>query len=105
MVVGMDDFDWAAMADLLELETETQLSYLEQAFDELSHLSPKRVLDIGSGPGVAACLLAAVFDKAEVTAVDGAPELLARAEQRAERLGVRLRTRVATFPAELADLG
>jgi SAM-dependent methyltransferase len=105
MVPGMDDADWAEMADLLELEAETQGQYLEQAIDELRHLSPKRVLDIGSGPGVAACLLAAAFDDAEVTAVDGSPELLARAEQRARRGGVRLRTRSATFPEGLAELG
>lgn len=40
-----------------------------------------------------------------MTAVDGAPELLARAAERAERLGVRLRTKVAEFPDGLADLG
>lgn len=101
----MNDFDWAAMADMLEVEGEAHGAYLRQAFEELTKLSPQRILDIGSGPGVAACRLAAVFPQAEVTAVDGAPELLARAEERAERLGVRLRTRVAEFPEELADLG
>ncbi|MGH3974135.1 MAG: class I SAM-dependent methyltransferase [Pseudonocardiaceae bacterium] len=101
----INDFDWAAMADLLELEGEAHSPYLRQAFEELKHLSPRRILDIGSGPGVAACRLAAVFPQAEVTAVDGAPELLARAEERAERLGVRLRTQVAVFPEGVADLG
>ncbi|SHG25363.1 class I SAM-dependent methyltransferase [Streptoalloteichus hindustanus] len=100
-----EDFDWGAMADLLEAEGETNSPYVRQALDELEHLSPRRVLDIGSGPGVAACEMAATFPDAEVTAVDGTPELLARAEQRAERLGVRLRTRVAEFPEGLADLG
>ncbi|MGH3421137.1 MAG: class I SAM-dependent methyltransferase, partial [Streptosporangiaceae bacterium] len=100
----MNDFDWVAMADLLELEGEAHSPYTRQAFAELKHLSPRRILDIGSGPGVAACGLAAMFPQAEVTAVDGAPELLARAAQRAGRLGVRLRTRVAEFPEGLADL-
>ncbi|MGH3623062.1 MAG: class I SAM-dependent methyltransferase [Sciscionella sp.] len=100
----MNDFDWAAMADLLELEGETHSPYVRQALEELKHLTPRRILDIGSGPGVAACRLAAVFGQAEVTAVDGAPELLVRAAQRATRLGVRLRTRVAEFPAGLAEL-
>ncbi|WP_028927520.1 class I SAM-dependent methyltransferase [Pseudonocardia acaciae] len=99
------EIDWAAMADLLELEGETQLSYLEQAFADLGELNPRRVLDVGSGPGVAACLLATMFDKAEVTAVDGSAELLDRAGRRARRLGVRLRTRVATFPEGLDGLG
>ncbi|MGW1077464.1 class I SAM-dependent methyltransferase [Streptomyces sp. NPDC002537] len=100
----MNDFDWAAMADMLELEGETHAPYVRQALDELGHLAPRRVLDIGSGPGVAACRLAETFPQADVTAVDGTPELLARAEERAARLGVRLRTRVAEFPAGLADL-
>lgn len=100
----MNDFDWAAMADYLELEGETYRPYLQQAFAELKHLAARRILDIGSGPGVAACQLAALFPQAEVTAVDGAPELLARAEERAERLGVRLRTQAAEFPAGLRSL-
>lgn len=103
-VGAVNDFDWAAMADELELAGETQSPYLRQALKELKHLTPRRILDIGSGPGVAACRLAAVFGQAEVTAVDGAPELLVRAEERAARLGVRLRTQVAEFPVGLADL-
>ncbi|MFF5127644.1 class I SAM-dependent methyltransferase [Streptomyces syringium] len=99
------DFDWAAMADLLELEGETHSPYVRQALEELGDLAPRRILDIGSGPGVAACRMAARFPEAEVTAVDGSPELLARAGERAERLGVRLRTQVAEFPEGLAGLG
>lgn len=98
------DFDWAAMADMLELEGETYGSYLGQAIDEFRTLTPGRILEVGSGPGVAACLLAAAFPDAEVTAVDGAAELLARAEERAARLGVRLRTRVVELPDGLAEL-
>lgn len=37
--------------------------------------------------------------------MDGTAELLGRAEQRADRLGVRLRTRQAEFPGQLAELG
>jgi methylase of polypeptide subunit release factors len=91
----MNDFDWVAMADLLEIEGEAHSPYMRQAFEEFKHLGPRRILDIGSGPGAAACGLAAVFQEAEVTAVDGAPELLARAAERAELLGVRLLTQVA----------
>jgi SAM-dependent methyltransferase len=101
----MNHHDWAAMADLLELEGETHSPYVRQALDELSNLKPRRILDIGSGPGVAACRMAEVFPHAEVTAVDGSPELLERAEKRAARLGVPLRTRLAAFPEGLADLG
>lgn len=101
----MTDFDWAAMADLLEREGETNAPYVEQAVAVLSgQIKPKRILDIGSGPGVAACYFAAAFPEAEVIAVDGSSELLARAEQRAARLGVTLHTRAAEFPEGLADL-
>jgi SAM-dependent methyltransferase len=100
----MNDVDWAAMADTLELEGEAYSPYVRQALEELRHLNPRRILDIGSGPGVVACHLAAVFDQAEVIAVDGAPELLARAEDRAKRFGVRLRTQLAQFPEGLAEL-
>ncbi|WP_024803328.1 class I SAM-dependent methyltransferase [Nocardia sp. BMG51109] len=98
------DFDWAAMADMLVDEGEAYSPYLVAAFDRLADPEPKRILDIGSGPGVAACLLAERFPGAEVIAVDGTPELLARAEERAGRLGVRLQTQVAEFPAGLGEL-
>ncbi|CAM5272559.1 class I SAM-dependent methyltransferase [Streptomyces abikoensis] len=101
------DFDWTALADMLELEGEAHSPYVRQAFEELERLvpAPGRILDVGSGPGVAACRLASVFPEAEVVAVDGSPELLALAEKRASRLGVRLRTQAAEFPAGLAGLG
>lgn len=100
----MNSHDWAAMADLLELQAEAFRSYVTQAAAELADPAPRRVLDIGSGPGVAACALAAAFPEAEVVAVDGSPELLARAEQRARRLGVRLRTQATELPGGLAGL-
>ncbi|MGF1430531.1 class I SAM-dependent methyltransferase [Kitasatospora sp. LaBMicrA B282] len=103
---GGDEFDWAAMADLLEAEGETHAPYVRQAIADLAGLvEPRRILDIGSGPGVAACRFAAAFPAAEVTAVDATPELLARAAERAERFEVRLATRQAEFPAGLAELG
>ncbi|MET9418559.1 methyltransferase domain-containing protein [Streptomyces klenkii] len=102
-----NDFDWTALADMLELEGEAHSPYVQQAFEELERLvpAPGRILDVGSGPGVAACRLASVFPQAEVVAVDGSPELLALAEKRAARLGVRLGTRAAEFPEGLAGLG
>ncbi|WP_280273169.1 class I SAM-dependent methyltransferase [Nocardia wallacei] len=99
-----DDFDWAAMADMLVDEGEAYSPYLHGAFDELSDLKPERILDIGAGPGVAASVLAERFPDAEVIAVDGTPELLARAEQRGRDLGVRVHTRVAQFPQDLGGL-
>lgn len=101
---GAHDIDWAAMAETLETEGETYSTYVQQAIEELSLFKPQRILDIGSGPGIAACQFAAAFSEAEVTAVDGAPELLARARDRAQRLGLELHTHVAEFPAGLASL-
>ncbi len=64
------------------------------------------VLDVGSGPGVAACTLAAVLPRAQVLAVDGAAPLLAMAQERASRLGVgeRFSTRQVSLPEDLAGL-
>lgn len=95
--------DWAGMADYLVLNAETHEPYYAQAFAGMD--APRRILDIGSGPGVIACYLARRFPDAEVVAVDGSPELLDMAASRARRLGVRLTTRVAEFPDGLADLG
>jgi ubiquinone/menaquinone biosynthesis C-methylase UbiE len=103
-VIAMHDFDWAAMADILELEGEAYRPYVQQALEELRQLRPRRILDVGSGPGVVACHMAAVFPHAEVIAVDGTPEVLVRAEERAKRLGVRLQTQLAEFPGGLAEL-
>ncbi|RMI27859.1 class I SAM-dependent methyltransferase [Nocardia stercoris] len=99
-----DDFDWAAMADHLESEAEAYRPFYEGALDLIEVGAPQRILDVGSGPGFAAVLLAQRFPDAEVIAVDGAPELLERATERAKDAGVRIGTRVAQFPEGLADL-
>ncbi|UZJ30082.1 hypothetical protein OJ254_06190 [Streptomyces endophytica] len=98
------DFDWAAMADLLELEGEVHSPYVRQAFEELTQLSPRRVLDIGSGPGWPPAAGGAVPAGRGHRGGRHAGAAV-RARERAERLGVPLRTRVAEFPAGLADLG
>lgn len=95
--------DWAAMAEYLVLNAETHEPYYAQAFAGMN--APRRILDIGSGPGVIACHLAQRFPDAEVVAVDGSPELLELAAHRAHHLGVGLTTRVAEFPDGLGDLG
>ncbi|MBT2477419.1 trans-aconitate 2-methyltransferase [Streptomyces sp. ISL-94] len=100
------EIDWEVMAAHLERNGELQLPVLSRTAARLRELlGPKRevrrVLDIGSGPGVMTCVLAEVFADAETVAVDGAPGLLDRALARAERLG--LGARVATRQAELPD--
>ncbi|MCF6524582.1 class I SAM-dependent methyltransferase [Streptomyces sp. JJ36] len=65
------------------------------------------VVDAGSGPGVFSCLLARAFPEAEVVAVDGSPELLERARERARRegLGDRVTARAGELPEVLAEVG
>ncbi|MEU0360351.1 class I SAM-dependent methyltransferase [Streptomyces cyaneofuscatus] len=97
------EFDWDVMGSMLEQEAELNSGPYEEAARWIAALptAPKvrRVLDIGSGPGVVSCLLAEVFPEAEVVAVDPTPALLERTEARARRLG--LSGRVQTLEAEL----
>lgn len=64
-------------------------------------LDVRRVLDLGSGPGVASALLADALPGADVVAVDGSAAMLAAAGARAARLGVA--ERVSTRRVDLAD--
>ena len=61
----------------------------------------RRVLDIGSGPGVGTCELARMFPEAHVVAVDSSPAMLNRTTQRAAAHG--LDRRITTHMAELPD--
>ncbi|ONK13927.1 class I SAM-dependent methyltransferase [Streptomyces sp. MP131-18] len=104
-----DEIDWEAMGDHLEREADIQSPFLTAAVAWLAERLPgaRRVVDVGSGPGVAACEFAGRLPHAEVVAVDGAPGLLARAAARAEAAGVadRLHTRHADLSESLAGLG
>ncbi|CAM5235393.1 SAM-dependent methyltransferase [Streptomyces xanthochromogenes] len=100
------DLDWEVMAAHLVNSGELQLPVLRRTAGRLSELlgperEVRRVLDIGSGPGVMTCVLAETFPAAETVAVDGAAALLTHTRDRAERLGVG--ERVAVRHAELPD--
>lgn len=110
------DIDWDAMAGHLEREAELHLPFLDRAAGWLAGLrgagdgavpAAGRVMDVGSGPGVAACALAHAFPGAETVAVDGSPVLLERARSRAaaQRLADRLVTRRADLPDDIPALG
>ncbi|MFI6849089.1 class I SAM-dependent methyltransferase [Kitasatospora sp. NPDC050467] len=100
------DTDWSALAAFLEREGELNTPAFAQAAQWLGELvdgaSVGRVLDVGSGPGVVAGLLADVFPAAEVVAVDQSAALLARAEARSSG---RVATQQADLPAEFGLLG
>src|ERR1044072_6938193 len=74
---GTHQPDWDAFAPFLVQEAETHAPIYEQAAAWLRERfaaadSPvRRVLDVGSGPGVVTCLLAQAFPDAEVVATDG----------------------------------
>lgn len=94
------------MAIQLENSGELQLPVLRRTAACLRELlgpekAVRRILDIGSGPGVMTCVFAETFTDAEVVAVDGTPGLLDRTLARAERLG--LGGRVAVRHADLPE--
>lgn len=103
--------DWDEMSALLERNAEFQSPLYRQAAAWLGELLPvagvRRILDIGSGPGVLTLLLAEAFPHAEVVAVDATEPLLARARARAESagLGDRIRTQLAELPDGFEELG
>ncbi|MEV7399762.1 class I SAM-dependent methyltransferase [Streptomyces sp. NPDC091267] len=107
---GTGDLDWEVMGPVLEQNAELSSAQYTEAARWIAGLptAPKvrRVLDIGSGPGVISCLLAEVFPQAEVVAVDGTPALLERTRDRAQRLGTgdRVTTLHADLPGELAKV-
>ncbi|MFJ9848032.1 class I SAM-dependent methyltransferase [Streptomyces sp. NPDC101150] len=109
--------DWEVLGPYLESGAEVHTPVYEQATGWLRELFPgagaggpgtvRRVLDVGSGPGVATCVLARAFPAAEVVAVDPTAALLERARARADRLGLggRVHTHVAEVPDGLDALG
>lgn len=97
------------MGTLLERGGDLVAPSVEETAAWLRGMHPgvTRILDIGSGPGVAACLFAQAFPDAEVVAVDAAETLLDRARARAEKqgLGDRFRTLRAELPEALDTIG
>ena len=106
-----DEYDWGTFGARLELEGDVTMPLLSEALDAIAQAagSPddvRRVLDLGSGPGVASVALAQRFPFAAVTAVDASEPLLDLVPARATRFGVgeRIDTRVADLEQSLGDV-
>ena len=107
--VQLDEAHWAAFAADTELEGELLLAFVTDTASRVTELrgsaAPpvRRILDIGSGPGVGTCELAKLFPDAHVTAVDGSPAMLDRARERAKAgdLDDRISTHLAELPGGL----
>ena len=108
------EIDWVALAPALERGAEVHAPLYVDAIRWLAAEArrggdpeARLVIDVGAGPGVITGVLADVFRAARVIAVDGTPELLDRAADRAARAGFgdRVETRVADLPDGLDDLG
>jgi len=106
------DFESPQMAAYAELEAEVFIGLTAKAVAVLTQVcardgvNVRRVLDIGSGPGVGTCSLAERFDPARVVAVDASATMLSYVTARAERLGLaaRIETRRADLPDDFAIL-
>ncbi|SMQ20175.1 Methyltransferase domain-containing protein [Streptomyces sp. Ag82_O1-12] len=98
------DLDWAEMGPMLESSAELFASLYERALGWLAKevTEPGLIVDVGSGPGVVACLFAETFPGARIVAVDGSEPLLERARARAGRQGVA--DRFGTLTGELPDV-
>jgi SAM-dependent methyltransferase len=76
--------------DVIRSDVESSRRMLEAALGELAPASsPARVLDVGTGTGQAAGILAQLFPAAQIDAVDASPEMIERARSKPELSRVR----------------
>lgn len=103
-----DSVDWDEHGPDLIADAETNAPMVDLALEWLARRVPQAglILDVGSGPGVAACRFAQLLPGATVVAADGAAPLLALARERAERLGLddQVATRQVRLPEGIAGL-
>ena len=110
--VHLDEAHWEEFLDQTEREGELLVGFVTGTAERVRELrgpdAPpvRRVLDIGSGPGVGTCELARLFPEAQVIALDGSPATLDRVRQRAGEHGLadRISTHHAELPAGLDGL-
>lgn len=71
--------DWNA-AQYLKFETERTQPAIDLA-RRIPQTSPRRILDVGCGPGNSSAVLAATFPGASILGIDAAPEMVEAARQ------------------------
>ena len=82
-----DDFDWAEMAERLELDAAITEPIVHEVLAELPG-SIREVLDVGCGPGAVAIAIARALPAVHVTALDASAELLEHVAAAAAQAGV-----------------
>lgn len=101
----MDKAQEQAFADIAELEGEVLLTFVTDTAARIAELHDadappiRRIIDIGSGPGVGTCELARRFPEAQVIAIDRSVAMLERTTKRAFEQG--LQAQITTLRAEL----
>ena len=103
--------DWAAMAELLDLDGEVLHSFLSEITGWVRELAAdlpcRRILDLGAGTGTGALALLQRFEGADVIALDRSGQLLDRLRDKARDLGLadRVRTEQADLDAAWPAIG
>jgi SAM-dependent methyltransferase len=92
----------------LEREAGVLAPLVDEALDRVERVraarggpTVRRVLDVGSGPGVGSVQIASRFPDAHVVALDASPAMLSRVAERAGASGIG--DRISTVEAELPD--
>jgi SAM-dependent methyltransferase len=97
------DFDWQAMAEQLELDATMVLPMVEEIVashtPNVDWANIHHVLDLGCGPGVITCALAAHAPRAQVVGLDTSVHLLGRVRHHAA--AADLAHRVHTVEADM----
>ncbi|GAA2107083.1 class I SAM-dependent methyltransferase [Streptomyces synnematoformans] len=104
-VAGVPAPKWSDELTELERSGEISAPWGRQAAEWLAERrNASRILDIGSGPGWAASILAAAFPASGVIAVDATPEFVERAAERFADHGLGTRARAERGELDSAAL-